>query len=82
VRYLNDGSPDPGFGTGGFVDLEALGLPRPEALAVSTAGQITLGGWDPARGGFLVTRFSPGGRIDPSFGVAGSVVLGGSVAAR
>jgi len=82
VRYLNDGSPDPTFGTGGFVDLEALGLPRPEALAVSPAGQITLGGWDPGRGGFRVTRFSPAGQIDPSFGVAGSVLLEGSTAAR
>jgi uncharacterized delta-60 repeat protein len=82
VRYLSDGSPDPGFGAGGFVDLEVLGLPRPEALAVSPAGQITLAGWDPARRGFLVTRFSRRGRIDDRFGVAGSVVLKGSPAAR
>jgi uncharacterized delta-60 repeat protein len=82
VRYLNDGSPDPGFGTGGFVDLEALRLPRPEALAVSPAGQITLAGWDPARHGFLITRFSRHGRIDGRFGVAGSVLLKGSPSAK
>jgi uncharacterized delta-60 repeat protein len=82
VRYLSDGSPDPGFGTGGFVDLEALGLPRPEALVVSPAGQIAIGGWDPARDGFLVTRLSPDGRVDSSFGVAGSVLLQGSSAPR
>jgi uncharacterized delta-60 repeat protein len=82
VRYLGDGSPDPGFGTGGFVDLDALGVPRPEALAVSAAGLITLAGWDPARDGFLVTRLSQSGQVDASFGVAGSVVLKGSTAAR
>jgi uncharacterized delta-60 repeat protein len=79
VRYLSDGSPDPGFGTEGFVDLAALGLPRPEALAVSAAGGITLGGWDPVRHGFLVTRLTPGGRIDDLFGDGGSVLLGGSM---
>ncbi|HWO84489.1 MAG TPA: hypothetical protein VNM38_11975 [Solirubrobacterales bacterium] len=80
VRYLSDGSPDPGFGTGGFIDLEALGLPHPEALAVSPTGQITIGGWDPDRGGFLVTRFSPDGQIDEGFGIAGSVLLEGATA--
>lgn len=82
VRYLSDGSPDPGFGTEGSVDLDALGLPRPEALAVSAAGAITLGSWDPDRHGFLVTRLSRRGRIDGHFGNAGSVVLRGSVAKR
>jgi uncharacterized delta-60 repeat protein len=82
VRYLGDGSPDPGFGTGGFVDLEALGLPLPEALAVSPTGQVTLGGWDAARDGFLLTRLLPDGRVDASFGVAGSVLLAGTSAAR
>lgn len=82
VRYLSHGSPDPSFGTGGFVDLESLGLPRPEALAVSPAGQITLAGWDRARHGFLVTRLSRRGRIDGRFGLAGSVVLHGSPTAK
>jgi uncharacterized delta-60 repeat protein len=82
VRYLSDGSPDPGFGTGGFVDLEALGLPHPEALVVSPAGQITLGSWDLARDGFLITRLSPDGRVDSTFGFAGSVLLQGSSTAR
>jgi uncharacterized delta-60 repeat protein len=82
VRYSSDGSPDPRFGTEGFVDLAALGLPRPEALAVSAAGEITLGGWDPARRGFLVTRLTRRGRIDGRFGNAGSVVLRGSIAAK
>lgn len=82
VRYLSNGSPDPAFGTGGFVDLEALGLPRPEALAVSAAGKIALAGWNPSRHGFLVTRFSRRGRIDSRFGDAGSVVLNGSSPAK
>jgi hypothetical protein len=82
VRFAGDGSPDPGFGTEGFVDLAALGLPRPEALAVSAAGEITLGGWDPARHGFLVTRLTRRGRIDGRFGNAGSVVLKGSTVAK
>jgi uncharacterized delta-60 repeat protein len=76
VRYSKDGSPDPGFGTEGFVDLDALGLPRPEALVVSAAGQITVAGWDPVRNGFLVTRFSRRGQVDARFGSAGSVFLG------
>jgi uncharacterized delta-60 repeat protein len=82
VRYSGNGSPDPGFGTEGFVDLAALRLPRPEALIVSAAGAITLGGWDPAQHGFLVTRFSRHGRIDGRFGTAGSVLLRGSTAAK
>ena len=78
VRYSSSGAPDTGFGAEGFVDLGALGLPRPEALAISAAGQITLAGWDPARHGFLVTRLSRDGQINHRFGLAGSVLLRGS----
>ncbi len=77
VRYQGDGSPDPAFGSGGFVDLEELSLPRPESLAIGAKGQIAVSGWDPKLRAFVVTRLSPQGVVDRRFGAEGSVVLRG-----
>lgn len=77
VRYLPSGVPDPDFGSGGAVDLEALGLPRPQALSIGPAGQITLACWDRAAQTMRIVRFTSAGRLDPGFGTAGSVPLSG-----
>jgi uncharacterized delta-60 repeat protein len=77
VRYLPNGTPDPAFGSGGAVDLEALGLPRPQALSIGSAGQITLACWDRATQTMRITRFTSNGRLDLGFGTVGSVPLSG-----
>lgn len=77
VRYLPDGTLDPAFGAAGKVDLEALGLPRPQELAVGPGGEPVLAGWDPVTKTVKVARFSVGGRLDASFGTGGVVSVVG-----
>ena len=77
VRYLPDGEPDAAFGVGGRVNLEALGLPRPLALALMPDGKIILAGWDTMTRSVKFTRFFADGHIDPSFGSGGVFALPG-----
>jgi uncharacterized delta-60 repeat protein len=77
VRYLPSGIPDPDFGSGGAFDLEALGLPRPQALSIGSAGQITLACWDRAKQTMRIVRFTSKGALDSGFGTTGSVPLSG-----
>ncbi|GAA2146878.1 hypothetical protein GCM10009844_23520 [Nocardioides koreensis] len=73
VAYRRDGSPDPGFGTGGAVTTDVTAGPdqvldlrrRPDGsiLAAGTAGE-----------GFAIVRYRPDGTLDPGFGDAGVVV--------
>jgi hypothetical protein len=75
VRYLGDGRPDPSFGAGGFVDTEAQGLPRPQALALTADGSVLIAGWDAAAGALRLARYTAAGVLDPSFGAAGVATL-------
>ena len=77
VRYLPDGSPDPGFGSGGGVDLEALGLPQPRAMALGPEGEVVLAGWDATSRTVKISRFSSDGHLDSGFGTGGTVSLAG-----
>lgn len=77
VRYLPDGSPDPGFGSNGGVDLEALGLPRALALALGPEGEIVLAGWDATTRTVSISRFSSTGQLDGGFGINGTTSLAG-----
>jgi uncharacterized delta-60 repeat protein len=70
ARLDPDGSPDAGFGEGGFV-LDRR-LPPVTALALQPDGRIIAGGV----GGFQLARYLPNGAVDPSFaggGVGGTV---------
>jgi uncharacterized delta-60 repeat protein len=77
-----DGSLDPSFGNGGFVQWQAAwGLGATEwadQVAVDRRGRILLVGTTDGRA--EVTRFLPDGTPDPSFGAAGTVEvdLGGT----
>ncbi|MGV1047934.1 MAG: hypothetical protein ACOYD4_05350 [Solirubrobacterales bacterium] len=77
VRYLPAGEPDPAFGDAGHVDLEALGLPRPLALALAPGGEIVLAGWDARTRSVEFARLSADGQLDPAFGSGGVTALAG-----
>lgn len=75
VRYLADGSLDPAFGDGGGVVTDLGGDDRAQALALQPDGKILVAG----SGGrtsnedFVLVRYLPDGRLDPSFGQGGHV---------
>jgi uncharacterized delta-60 repeat protein len=84
ARYLPSGRLDRSFGSGGKV-LTDLG-PEPikaATLAVQSDGKLVLAGWSEAAPGsprsmadFVLARYQPNGRLDPSFGNGGIVVTG------
>jgi uncharacterized delta-60 repeat protein len=77
VRYLPGGEPDPAFGDAGHVDLEALGFPRPVAIALAPDGKIVVAGWDTATRSVKFARLLTDGRLDPGFGSGGIATLAG-----
>ena len=81
ARLLPDGSPDPGFGTGGYVNGD-FGVPggSPVDLVLQPDGKILVAGGVrmPGFTHYAVSRYTPDGQLDPSFGGGdGSVVFGG-----
>ena len=79
LRFLPDGTPDPGFGTAGVV-VTPLGTTdeRATAVAIDGQGRIVVGGWV-LRGGnkdFAVVRYLSGGALDPAFGDGGKKLFG------
>ncbi len=74
-RYLPDGAPDPGFGSGGLATIESGelegGIP---ALKVAIDGADRIDVLDP-RG--RITRLLDDGSPDPTFGEGGPASLGG-----
>lgn len=80
ARYNADGSLDPSFGSGGFVDT-ALGYSATiHALGRQPDGKLVVAGQSTDRlwGTTLVTlaRYGPDGALDPTFGSAGIVKAG------
>jgi uncharacterized delta-60 repeat protein len=81
VRQFDaDGRPDPGFGTGGRLDLTA-GVPgfEPTQLVPGSSGSFVVGGTTTRMNGktdsqssVTVRRYLPSGRPDPSFAAAGT----------
>ncbi|HEU5062014.1 MAG TPA: hypothetical protein VFT79_02535 [Solirubrobacterales bacterium] len=70
------GTPDPGFGTAGVVEVNSkqgalLGLPGGKVVVASSRTEPSGG----APGHFLVSRYLPNGSLDPGFGGDGTVDL-------
>lgn len=80
VRYLEDGQPDPSFGSAGVaetafgaIDDEALaGLVQPDGKIVAV-GRTTYG-INPQVSYFAAARYNPDGTLDATFGSGGRVV--------
>jgi uncharacterized delta-60 repeat protein len=72
MRLLADGTPDPGFGTGGAVDSRGVLLAgRARDVLVLPSGKLALAASVErgrlARATFLAARLTPDGAFDPSF---------------
>ena len=76
VRYTTSGRLDVGFGRGGKVvtDLGTNDDQAP-AVAVQADGKIVVAGvsGDHVAADFALVRYTPGGRLDPTFGAGGKV---------
>lgn len=75
-RFLPDGAPDSGFGTGGRVVTPLRGgFDGYEVAAVQPDGRIVVGG---LAGGetpaFAIARYEPDGAPDPAFGTGGTAL--------
>jgi len=77
ARLLEDGTPDPDFGSGGAV-ATAFGTrdARATALALQEDGGIVVAGWarNSANRDVVVVRYDGDGVLDPDFGSGGKVV--------
>jgi uncharacterized delta-60 repeat protein len=78
VRYLTDGSLDPTFGSGGKV-VTPFGASSDDygyGVAIDSQGRVVVGGFTLNGGNyqFAVTRYTPAGTPDPTFGIAGKAV--------
>jgi len=77
ARYQADGSLDTSFGLGGLVTTDFFGG-NDEALGVRVQadGRIVAGGWTTRQKtgmDFALARYSPNGRLDPTYGIGGLV---------
>jgi uncharacterized delta-60 repeat protein len=77
VRYLPDGTPDPGFGGDGIATFDfpvADDVEEGNAVAVDSQGRILVFGVTEGVGGtdFALVRVNPDGTRDTTFGPAGS----------
>lgn len=68
IRYLPDGTPDPGFGTGGLVTTAIPGG-RIVDLVVQPDGRLVALGTSST--GTTLARYLPDGSLDPTFGTGG-----------
>jgi uncharacterized delta-60 repeat protein len=79
VEYRPDGSLNQGFGSGGSVDLKALGLIPPryrlESVAVGPAGELAVVYGNEDEPVMRIVRFTSAGRLDTGFGKGGVVTL-------
>ncbi len=73
ARYNTDGTPDAGFGVGGFRIVGGVNADRASAVAIQTDGSIVTAGWtdNGADIDILVGRFDTFGTADVSFGTLG-----------
>jgi uncharacterized delta-60 repeat protein len=71
LRYLADGSLDPGFGTGGVVETDFGGEAEAYAIAVQPDGKIVAAG--EAEEVVALARYHPDGTLDATFGAGGLV---------
>lgn len=77
ARYLSNGSPDPSFGNGGFVENQFTYPAFMRAVVLQPDGKIVVAGdsflpGDPNPvGEFMLARYNPDGSLDSSFGTGG-----------
>ncbi len=78
ARYNQDGSLDPGFGSGGLIQTDFGGNETATSMMVASGGKIIVGGFSVSTstgiGVFAMARYLPGGALDPGFGTGGKVV--------
>jgi len=78
ARYLEDGSPDESFGSGGSVTIDfAGGTDLGNAMAIQPDGKIVVGGSvesAPGQSDFGLVRLEPNGALDEGFGDSGRLV--------
>jgi uncharacterized delta-60 repeat protein len=78
VRYLPNGTLDPGFSNDGKVITDIGSVNNgPEAIALQKDGKIILGGFTEVNNQlqFALLRYTPEGMLDPSFNTTGKVIL-------
>ena len=74
VRYAADGRLDTSFGNGGAVLTRISGNEFASGLALQPDGRIVVAGYTYAEGSstdIVVLRYTPGGLLDPTFGLGG-----------
>jgi uncharacterized delta-60 repeat protein len=77
VRFNRDGTPDASFGSGGRVVTDFSAVDTLSDVALTPNGDIIAVGTvepSPTEFDFVVARYNRNGRLDPSFGTAGSVI--------
>jgi uncharacterized delta-60 repeat protein len=76
ARYNNDGSLDPGFGSGGLITT-AFGVEDEEAfsVAIQSDGKILAAGYSENSNNidFAMVRYLTNGTLDPGFGTGGKI---------
>jgi uncharacterized delta-60 repeat protein len=76
LRYLDDGSLDPTFGSGGIVTTPiGSSEDMPAAIAIDASNRIVVAGraWTLSNHDFAVVRYTDSGALDPTFGSGGIV---------
>ncbi len=78
VRYNSDGTLDPGFGTAGVVTTSLAGTEGANDVAITTDGQIVVGGNTTIHGvnEFALLRYTTDGQLDTHFGTNGMATAG------
>ncbi|MGW0393307.1 calcium-binding protein [Streptomyces sp. NPDC003042] len=71
ARYNPDGSPDPGFGSGGQVTTAFAGEDIARGLALQPDGKTVAGGYSDLN--FALARYNEDGSLDAGFGSGGRV---------
>jgi uncharacterized delta-60 repeat protein len=77
ARYNRDGSRDPSFDADGLVLTDFGGSAAASGVALQDDGKIVVAG--AGSGGGILARYDRAGRLDPSFGSGGKVIIGTSV---
>lgn len=73
IRYLADGSRDPGFGDGGLVTTGVGDQSSVASLVIQPDGKLVAGGAS-VPGGATLVRYMPDGSLDRGFGEQGRLV--------
>ncbi len=78
VRILENGNPDPDFGTGGIVTTDIDGrIDLAFSLVIQADGKIVVCGWDRQGTTYrqVLVRYNDNGSLDTDFGNGGKIIL-------